>query len=178
MIFTLLIYWNSISPYLVDHHRPNVLPKGRSFTASAGAQGAVLRNAGLPPQAQEPRLQFYQELNRCGSFPLLSASHSLFSIWTDLRRSEKTPGAPMWRWREWIWLTGPYGLHRNSSQGLNISSTRVFDQIRDPEIRITLRPYVSFRMSYWGKAEVFDVQHSLCKFIPYLLLFINVFFLS
>ena len=30
------------------------------------------------------------------------------------------------------------GLHRNSPQGLNISSIRVFDQIGDPEIPITL----------------------------------------
>ena len=32
------------------------------------------------------------------------------------------------------------GLHRNSPQDLNISSISVFGQIRDPEIRITLRP--------------------------------------
>ena len=78
-------------------------------------------------------------MNRCGSFPLLSASHSHFSIWTILKRSEKIPGAPTRRWGEWIWLTGPSGLHRNSTQGLNISSIRVFDQIRDPEIPITFR---------------------------------------
>ena len=30
--------------------------------------------------------------------------------------------------------------HQNSPQGLNISSIRVFDQIRDPEIPINLRP--------------------------------------
>ena len=40
----------------------------------------------------------------CSSFPLLSAPHFLFSIWTDLIRSEKIPGAPTWRWGEWIWL--------------------------------------------------------------------------
>ena len=39
----------------------------------------------------------------------------------------------------WIWLTGPSGLHRNSPQGLHISSIRVFNQIRDQEIPITLR---------------------------------------
>ena len=32
-----------------------------------------------------------------------------------------------------------YGLLRNSPQGLNISSIRVFDLIRDQEIPITLR---------------------------------------
>ena len=45
-------------------------------------------------------------MNRCGIFPLLSAPHSLFSIWTNLKRSEKIPGAPT-RWGEWIWLLGP-----------------------------------------------------------------------
>ena len=40
----------------------------------------------------------------------------------------------------WIWLTGPSGLYRNSPQGLNISSIRVFEQIRDPEIPINLHP--------------------------------------
>ena len=57
-------------------------------------------------------------MDRCGSFPLLSAPPSLFSIWTDLKRSEKIPGAPTWRWGEWIWLTGPSGLHRNSPHRL------------------------------------------------------------
>ena len=38
-----------------------------------------------------------------------------------------------------VWLTGSSGLHRNS-QEVNISSIRDFDQIRDSEIPITLRP--------------------------------------
>ena len=79
-------------------------------------------------------------MNRCGSFPLLSTSHSLFSIWTDLKRSKKIPGAPSWKWGEWIWLTGPSGFHRNSLLGLNISSITVFGQIRDPEIPISFCP--------------------------------------
>ena len=87
-------------------------------------------------------------MNRCGSFPLLSAPHSLFSIWTNLERSEKIPGAPTRRWGEWIWLTGPSGLHRNSPQGLNISSIRVSDQIRDPDIPITLRPLNKYIILY------------------------------
>ena len=58
-------------------------------------------------------------MNRCGSFPLLSAPHSLFSIWTDVKRSENIPGAPTWRGGEWIWLSELSGPHRNSTQGLN-----------------------------------------------------------
>ena len=41
-------------------------------------------------------------------------------------------------------VTGPSGLHRNSPQELNISSIRVFDQVRDPEIPITLRPRIVY----------------------------------
>ena len=85
-------------------------------------------------------------MNRCGTFPLLSAPHSLFGIWTDLKRSENIPGAPAWRWWEWIWLTRPSGLHLTLPQGLNVSSIRVFDQIRDPEITITLRLYTGWFM--------------------------------
>ena len=47
--------------------------------------------AGLPSQTQEPRLQFCQGLNRCGSFPLLSApTLSLASeqILKDLKGSQ------------------------------------------------------------------------------------------
>ena len=83
--------------------------------------------AGPSLQVQKPRLQFcrrqvfhrklrsqgcsFTRMNRCSSFPLLSAPHSLLA-------SEKIPGAPMWRWGEWIWLTVPSRL-QNSPQGLN-----------------------------------------------------------
>ena len=130
--------------------------------------------AGLSLQTQEPRLQFCPKttlhavlsegrpsttnsgtndavllgINRCGSLPLLYALHSLISIGTYLKRSEKIPGSPTWKWGEWIWLTGPSALHRHSPQGLNIISIRVFGHIRDPEITITLRPHILFGSVY------------------------------
>ena len=84
------------------------LLKGRSSTANSGTKAAVSPG-----------------MNRCGSFPLFSAPYSLFRIWKDLKRSEMIPGAPKWRWGEWIWLTGPSGLHRIWTQGLNTSSIKV-----------------------------------------------------
>ena len=60
--------------------------KDRSFTASAGTQAAVLLKAGVPP-----RLQFYQELNRSGTFRYFShPTLSLVSeqILKDLKRSQ------------------------------------------------------------------------------------------
>ena len=76
----------------------------------------------------------------CGSFPLLS---SLFSIWTDLNRSWKILKDPRVSNMEVGRVDLPNwasGLHRNSPQRLNISSIRVFDQIRHPEIPITVHP--------------------------------------
>ena len=56
-------------------------------------------------------------------------------------------------------VTGPTGLHRNSPQELNISHIRVFDQIRDPKIPITLRPpskalNVLLHMLYFNIGEI------------------------
>ena len=125
------------------------------------AQGQVLhckcRNLGCSSAegrssiANSGTKAIYQGLNRCGSFPLLSASNSVFSIWTDLKRFEKIPGAPTWTWGEWIWLTEPSGLHRNSPQWLNNSSIRVFDKIRDPESQSPFVPTnrsVDFNFSF------------------------------
>ena len=112
--------------------------------------------AGPSLQAQEPRLQFCRKQvfhrkirNQGCSFTrdwICVVASRCFShpIWTDLKRSEKIPGAPTCRWGEWIWLTGSSGRYRNSSQGLNISSFRVFEQIRDPETPITLRLQCTF----------------------------------
>ena len=137
------------------HHHQSVLPKGRSFTANLGTKAAVLFKGrsstinsgtkaavllkGRSSTAHSGRkVAVLLGMNRCSSFRLLSASHCLFSIWTDLKRSEKIPGAPVWRWGEWIWLTGPSGLHRNSPQRLNISSISVFDR---SEIRKSQSPF-------------------------------------
>ena len=69
------------------------LPKGRSFTANSGTKAAVLPKGSRFSTAKSgKRLQFYQGLNRCGSFPLLSSllSLSLASEQTveDLKRPQ------------------------------------------------------------------------------------------
>ena len=104
-----------------------VLPEGRSSTLNSGTKVSILLG-----------------MNRCNSFPLLSAPYSLFSIWKDFKWSEKILGAPMWKWGEWILLTGSSELDRNSPEGLNISSIRVFDQIRDQEIQAHFAPICRF----------------------------------
>ena len=60
--------------------------KDRSFIASAGTKVAVLPKAGLPPQTQEPRLQFYQGLNRSFQHPTLSLASE--QILKDLKRCQ------------------------------------------------------------------------------------------
>ena len=116
--------------------------QGRSFTANSGAKAANLPKGRSSTANSGTKVAVIVVMNRCGCFPLLSALHSLFSIWSDLKRSKTIPGVPAWRWGEWIRLTEPSGLHRNSPQGLNISFIRDFDQIRDPEIPITLRSLI------------------------------------
>ena len=76
----------------------------------------------------------------------------------NLKRSLKTSGSPSWRLGEWNLLTWPSGLHWNSPQGLNISSIRVFDQIRDPEIPISLRPWYIYRVSQSVRARLKSVK--------------------
>ena len=105
-------------------------PKGRSSIANSGTWVAVLLG-----------------MNRCGSFPLLSAPHSLCSIWTNLKRSEKIPGAPTRRWGERIWLTEPTGLHRNSPQGLNINSIRVLTRSESRESQSPFVPTLPILMN-------------------------------
>ena len=122
------------------HHHHSILSKGRSFTANSGTKVAVLPKGRSSIANSGTKVAVLLGMNRCRSLPLLSALHSLFSIWTDLKRAEKIPKPPTWRREEWIWLNGPSGLHRNSPHGINISYIRAFDQIRDPEIPIILRP--------------------------------------
>ena len=117
----------------------SILPKGRSFTANSGTKAAVLLKGRSSTTNSWTQSAVLLGMDRCGSSHCFSHP-TLFIIGTDLKRSEKIPGAPTWRWGEWIWLTGPSGLHQNSPQGLNIGSIRVSDQIRDPEIPINLRP--------------------------------------
>ena len=100
----------------------SILPKGRSFTANSGTKVAVLLNGRSSTANSGTQAAVLLGIDRWGSFLLLSTPHSLFSIWTDLKRSEKIPGAPTQRWGEWIWLTVPSGLHQNLPQELNIGS--------------------------------------------------------
>ena len=85
-------------------------------------------------------LQTCQQTNRGAHNRIIlmyaRAKNSLISFWTGIKSSVKIPGTPAWRWGEWIWLTGSFGLHQNSPQRLNISSIKVIDHIRDTEIPI------------------------------------------
>ena len=128
-----------------NQHHQSVLPKSRSFAANTGTKAPVLpKSRSSTAISGKRKVVVLLGMNRCG-YPLLSAPHSLFSIRTDLIRSENIPGAPTRKWGEWIWLTATSGLHRNSPQGLNFSTIRVFDQIRDPETPINVRTRLSYK---------------------------------
>ena len=109
-----------------------------SFTASAGTQAEVLPKAGLPPQTQEPRMQIYQGLNRCGSFrcfphPILSLVYE--QILKDLKRFQENQRGGE---ESGLGYLGASELHRNSPERLNISSIRVLTR---SEIRKSQSPF-------------------------------------
>ena len=130
--------------YLLMQHTANTNPNTSSSSSVYSAQGQVLngkrriQGCSSTEGRSGSKVVVLPGMNRCGSFPLLSVPHFLFSIWTDLKRSQETP---LWKWGEWIWLSGPSELHRNSSQGLNISSISVFftrSEIRKSQSRICI----------------------------------------
>ena len=106
-------------------YHQSVLPKGRSFTALR-TNAAVLPKGRSSTANSGTKVAILLLMNRCDSFPLLSAPHSLFAIRKHIKRSEKIPGAPTWKWRKWIWLTGHAGLHRNSSYFLLLRAFPLF----------------------------------------------------
>ena len=93
---SLYIIYSYITDYCrthIHHHHQSILPKGRSSTASAGTKAAVMPKAGLPPQTQESRMQFYEGYIGAVASQYFLQAHSLFSIWTDFKRCVKIPGA-------------------------------------------------------------------------------------
>ena len=131
----------------------SILPKGRSFTASTGIQAAVLPKGRSSTQTQEPGCSFTRDwMGAVASRCFLHRAVSLASEQTlkDLWRSQ---GQPTWRWGEWIWLTGPSGLHRNSPQGLNISSNRILTRT---EIRKCQSPCAPYWIKIYNKSTKFD----------------------
>ena len=120
--YVLVFFFQNIRNFLTPciYLYQSVLPKGRSFTENAETKFAVPSKSRYSCENSGTNIAVLLGINRCSSFPLLSAPHSLFSIWTGLKRSEKIPRALSWRWEEWIWLTGPSRFHRNST-GVKIS---------------------------------------------------------
>ena len=74
------------------HHHQSVLLKGRFFTVNSGNKVAVQPKGTSSTANSGTKVAVLLRMNRCGSFSLLSAPHSFFSIITDLKRSEKIPG--------------------------------------------------------------------------------------
>ena len=152
------------------YHHQSVLPNGRSFTANAGSKVSVLSKGRSSPANSGSKVVDLLGINRCDSFPLFSTHHSLFSISTDLKRSEKIPGTSTWRWGEWFWLIGPIGLHRNSPQGLNISSIRVLTISEIRKFQSHFPSYCEFNIcSCFSRKTKLKIKNiywqSLCPYI-------------
>ena len=77
--------------YLYHYHHQSVLPKGRYFAANLGAKTAVLPKGRSSTSNLGTKVAVLLRMNRCASFPLLSASHSLLAseqTLKDLKRSQ------------------------------------------------------------------------------------------
>ena len=91
------LLWNDID--VTPHHHHEYSAKCRSFTANSGTKVAVLLKGRSSTASSGTQAEVLLGMNRWGSVPHPTLSLSLFSIWTDLKRSEKIPGAPTRRWR-------------------------------------------------------------------------------
>ena len=76
--------------YNIQHiyHHQSVLLKGRSFTANPSTKAAVLPKGKSSTANVGTKVAVLVGMNRYDSFPLLSTHYSLFSILTDLKRSQ------------------------------------------------------------------------------------------
>ena len=76
----------------------SVLPKSRSFTANSGTKAALLPKDRSSTANPGTKVAVLLGINKCGSFPLLSAPLSLALAseqrLKDLKRSQ---GGPTWR---------------------------------------------------------------------------------
>ena len=89
------LQWLVLLPVLKNikcHHQKNVLPRGMSFTANSGTNAAVLPKDRSSITNSGTKIAVLLGMNRCSNFPLLSAPHSLVSIWTDLQNLKRSQG--------------------------------------------------------------------------------------
>ena len=74
-------------PRLYHHHHQSILPRAGFPLQIQEPKFQFCPKADLPLQTQETKGAVLLGINRYSSFLLLSALHSLFSIWTNLKKS-------------------------------------------------------------------------------------------
>ena len=72
-------------------YHQSIPPKGRFSTANSGTKAAVLLKGRSSTANSGIQAAVLLGMDRCGSFLLLSAPHSLFRVWIDLTISENIP---------------------------------------------------------------------------------------
>ena len=142
------------------------LPKSRSIIAGAGPSLQFCQRQVFHRKFTDQGCSSTKDwigAIACSFFPHPTLSLASEQTLKDLKRSQ---GAPAWRWGEWIWLTEPSELHRNSPKGLNIGSTRVFDQFV-LSIRILITIHWNFSCLTAPKAWIFGHRFPLEKWSIY-----------
>ena len=118
----------------------SVLPKGRPFTANSGTKNAVLSKGRSSTANSGTKAAVLLGMNRCGSCPWLSAPHSIFSIWTDLKKIWKVPRGLNLEMRRMDIANWVFRISPKYTTGVKYQFQKGFHQITDPEIPVTLRP--------------------------------------
>ena len=89
-------HWWTILITLTDstckNHHYLVLPRSRCFTANSVTMAAVLPKGRSSTANSGTKVAVLLGMNRCNSFPLLYAPHSLFSIWMTLKDLKRIQG--------------------------------------------------------------------------------------
>ena len=117
----------------------SVLPKGRYFTAISGTKAEVLPKGKSSTANSGAKVAVLLGMNRCCRFPLLSSP--TFSLASE--QTLKDPRSPSVEVRRvdsanWTLKTSP-----KFATGVRYQFHQGFEQIRNPEIPITLRLLVS-----------------------------------
>ena len=121
------------APRNLIYRQQSLLPKGRSFTANSRTKAAVLSKGKSSTANSGTNITVLIGMNKSVAsccFPHYTLFLASEQTLKDLIRSQ----GPQRGGVEVRSLPGHSGLNQNSPEGLYISSIRVFDQIRDPEI--------------------------------------------
>ena len=83
--------WDTVYTY-ISSSSSEYSAQGQVFHLNSGTKAAVLLKDRLSTANSGTKAAVLLGMDRCGSFPLLSAPHFLFNIWTDIKNLKRSQG--------------------------------------------------------------------------------------